>query len=339
MPRVLTIGTFDGVHAGHRALVGRAREIAANEPRASASGSPCLQSNGEVVALVFDPHPATVLRPDAVPERLTTFARRADLLKQAGADTVVRLEPTLQLLDMSAEEFVADLAVRYNPAALVEGPDFRFGKNRRGDADLLSRLGAQHGFACEVLPPIEVALTDHTLVRASSTMVRWFLKHGRVRDAAIVLGRPYEVDGMVVRGDRRGRRIGFPTANIDTECLVPADGVYAGIAELPNGTHLAAGIHVGPRSTFGDTRRTIEAHLLAAEVDEDAAGPEPTRRLRGLPEYGWPIRLQLVAWLRDQMKFESVESLVDQMTRDCERAATLAAGIKERTPMPEEMSV
>jgi riboflavin kinase/FMN adenylyltransferase len=242
--------------------------------------------------------------------------RRA-LLLQAGADAVERLVPTPKLLGQSAREFIERLFRTHRPSAIVEGPNFRFGASREGDILILEELGREMGFGVHILEPIQVALMDQTLVTASSTMVRWLVSMGRVRDATLLLGRPYEMEGSVQRGDRRGRQIGFPTANLSTDYLVPADGIYACRAILPDGRECPAGVHVGPRDTFADDRRVIEAHLIGVERDAD--------RLKGLTEYGWNLRLQFIAWLRDPVRFESIDKLVEQMDSDCRRAARLVA--------------
>lgn len=304
MPRrasVISIGTFDGVHIGHRELLSRARLAA------DAAG-------GKVVALTFDPHPNTLLRPGSVPERLTTFERKAELLRAGGADEVVRLEPTLERMSLLAEEFLAPLISRYNPVAFVEGSDFRFGKKRRGNNKMLAEYGEKHGFVLHVVEAVEVALGDQHVVKASSTLVRWLISHGRVQDAARVLGRDYELSGKVVRGDRRGRILGFPTANITTSCAVPQAGVYAAIAHLPDGREFPAAVSVGPRPTFDAPEPRVEAFLML---------PVPVPRgepIPGIPEYGWPLTLRFRSYLREQLKFDSAVELIDQMARDCDRA-------------------
>lgn len=305
---VITIGNFDGVHVGHAALLRRAREIA------SASGA-------RVVAMAFDPHPASVLRPGTEPPRLTTWGQRERLLKGAGADEVARLDPTPALLSLTPEEFVAGLVAKWSPIAFVEGADFRFGHRRAGDLALLAELGRGHGFEVVRFEPVEVALSDHTVTTASSTVTRWLLEQGRVTDSAIVLGRPYELDGEIVRGDRRGREIGFPTANLSVQCLAPADGVYAGVGVLPDGKKLPAAISIGTKPTFGNHGRAVEAFLMT-----DGEGPaEPERAtppwapLGGLPEYGWRLRLRFIAWVRDQMAFGSIDELLTHISRDCRR--------------------
>lgn len=302
-PTVVTVGNFDGVHAGHRAIVARARDLARSR-----------NASGGVVALAFDPHPATRLAPARAPARLTTFEERAALLREAGADRVERLEPTDHLLGLSPEAFVEWVVAAFNPAAFVEGPDFRFGKGRAGSLETLRQLGRARGFSVEEAPALAVALSDHTVVTASSSITRWLVAHGRVRDAWSVLGRPYRLAGSVVRGDRRGRTLGFPTANLETPHLLPADGVYAALAHLPGGGRAAAAVSVGSKPMFGGGGRVAEAHLLGFGRESGES------RDRGLPEYGWELALDLVGWVREQMRFDSVERLVEQMGRDCGRA-------------------
>lgn len=308
---VITIGTFDGVHAGHAALIRRARAAA------DAAG-PATR----VVALAFDPHPAAALRPREVPARLSTFDQRREWLAALGADDIHRLEPAPDLLGLTPDEFIDRLVAQHRPAAVVEGVDFRFGRGRAGDAATLHALGERRGFAVHIVEPVSVALLDQTVVTASSTIARWLVSRGRVGDAAIVLGRPYELTGRVVPGERRGRALGFPTANLLTPCLLPADGIYAARALAENGLSLPAAVSVGTKPTFDGAERTVEAHLLRAETPR--CGSPPWSPLPGLPEYGWGLRLWLDSWLRDQMRFDSVSALVDQMERDCDRAEALA---------------
>lgn len=289
------IGNFDGVHIGHVELIRRAH-AAARDGRA------------RVVALTFDPHPLTRVQPNAAPARLTTFERRSALLTACGVDEVIRLQPSAALLGLTPEEFVEHIVRDLQPEAIVEGQDFRFGKGRSGDVETLRRLGARHGFSVHIVPPIEAVMTDGLVAPASSTLARWLVAHGRMRDAVAVLGREYEVEGTVERGDQRGRQLGYPTANVETECLLPGDGVYAGWAVLPDEREVPAAISVGAKPMFGGARRLLEAHLLG----------EPD--LSPWPEYGWPIRVRVSRWLRDQMVFESVESLIRQVEADCRRA-------------------
>jgi len=303
---VLTIGAFDGVHVGHQALIHTARAVARE------------RGAGRVVALVFDPSPAVLLAPMNVPSRLTSFERRRELLLAAGADEVVRLQPTPELLGLEAETFIRRCVEQYRPVAFVEGPDFHFGRKRGGDVETLGRLGAAMGFSVRVVEPVEVALTNHQLVPARSTVVRELLGLGRVRDAAAVLGRFYEVEGTVVRGDQRGRTIGYPTANVASECLAPGDGVYAGRATLPDGRVLGAAISVGTKPTFGVNQRAVEAFLLRPDLG-DGSGAAAWSPIEGLSEYGWPIRLEFIGWVREQVKFGGLPALLAQMGRDIER--------------------
>ncbi len=317
VPRsVITIGNFDGVHAGHVALVRRARAIAGE--------------GGDTVVVTFDPHPVTVLRPGVTREKLCPFERRVELLREAGADEVVAIEPTREFLSQSAEAFVRTMVEAHHPVAIVEGRDFHFGRGREGDLAMLAMLGERHGFGVECVEPVATALGDQTIVTCSSTMARWLVGHGRVLDAWAVLGRPFEIEGEVVRGDRRGRTLGMPTVNIAPRAMLPADGVYAGIARAPNGREYAAAISVGTKPTFNDTpERTAEAFLV------DMDDPEPIefsvdsarqwRALPGLDEYGWMLRMQVVGWVREQARFVDVGALCAQMERDVRRVIEIAA--------------
>ncbi|MCA9286977.1 MAG: bifunctional riboflavin kinase/FMN adenylyltransferase [Phycisphaerales bacterium] len=334
---ILARGTFDGVHLGHRAIVAEACRLA--DRAGEREGA-----RPRVVTLAFDPHPAAVLRPAAEPARLTTFDRRSELLRAAGADAVVRLEPTPDLLGLSPERFVDRLAAEHAPLAIVEGPDFRFGKGRAGDVAALRRLGRERSeaeqFAVRVVEPVETVLGDHSIVTASSTLARWLLERGRVADVARVLGEPYRIEGMVVRGDRRGRTLGYPTANLAPESTLPADGVYAGLARasLAQGpSHPRAGedrsfvaaISVGTKPQFspGQTARTIEAFLLDVER---SPGSDV---IPGLPEYGWRLSLDMIGYVRDQARFESVDALLRQMGRDCERVREICS-MRDALPEP-----
>ena len=298
----VTIGNFDGVHAGHRALVRRARHL--------------VGPDGRVVVMAFDPHPATLLRPGTEPGRLTTFERRRELLAAEGADEVVRLTPSPEFLARSASAFIDAVCAEHAPGWFVEGPDFRFGRGREGTPAVLAELGRSRGFAVDVVRPARVVLTDQSIVTASSTLARWLIGHGRVRDAAFVLGRCHGVEGVVIRGDRRGRTIGLPTANIDARTLCPGDGVYAGRAILPDGRGFAAAVHVGPRPTLNGLEHRVEAHFVGV-------GPLKGGRIPGLDEYGWSLRLEFVSFLRDACRFGSVDELAGQIRRDAARAAAL----------------
>ena len=304
---VVTIGNFDGVHLGHAALVRRARDLADQGGQA-----------GRVVVLAFSPHPMTLLAPDRAPQAVSTFAQRESWLRDLGADQVEAIEPTRAMLGRTPPEFVRWLVDRFGPKAIVEGTDFHFGKGRAGSVRTLAELGEVHGFAVDVVSPVEVALTDQTLVTASSTIARWLIDHGRVTDAARVLGRPYTVTGAVVRGDQRGRELGFPTANLRLAQAIPGDGVYAGSAVLPDGRRFPAAIHVGPRATFDAMERTVEAYIL------DWSGPLN----EGTPEYGWDLTLEFHCWMREQARFDGVEALVAQIGRDVARVRECMDGAR-----------
>lgn len=288
---VLCIGTFDAVHRGHQALVATAQGIAG--------------TGGSVIILSFDPHPLATLRPDKTPQRLTTFEQRSEYLRNAGAVDVVRLTPSRDLLSQSPQQFVSDLVDQYHPTAFVEGPDFRFGKGRAGSIETLRELGGKHGFAVSAIEPVTCVLTDQSEVRASSSLLRWCLEHGRVRDAKLLCDRDHELWGTVIKGDQRGRDLGFPTANVQPtgDVLLPGDGIYAGTVVRPDGSTWPAAISVGTKPTFGNSPRICEAHLIGYN------GP--------LDDYGWSIRVRFHDWLRDQIRYDSIDQLIEQLHRDC----------------------
>lgn len=310
MATALTIGNFDGAHVGHGSLLRRARDLVGDD--------------GKVVALCFDPHPAAVLAPGSEPARLTTFERRAELLRVLGADEVVKIDPTAELLGQSPEAFIEGLVEAYRPAAIVEGPDFHFGKGRAGTPAVLVELGGRLGFKAEIVEPTVVALRDQRIVTASSTMARWLIERGRVRDAAFVLGRPAEVEGVVVQGDRRGRSIGFATANVQASVMTPGAGVYAAIATVADDRCWAAAVNVGTRPTFKGSETRVEAHLLDVDFGDSS---NAWRAIPGLKEYGWGVRLELIAWIRDEIGFGNVDELRGQLERDMERVRSVIGPI------------
>lgn len=291
-------GNYDGVHRGHQALLRRARTLAQSHA-------------GRVCVLTFDPHPAAVLAPERAPIPLTTPERRATLLRAFGADEV-RIQPfTRQYAAQSPEAFVQGL-VAEGAAAIVVGHDFHFGARRAGDVDMLVRLGDNMGFEVGVEGPVHLAGQ-----RVSSSGVRAALADGDVEAATHAQGRVHDITGVVVRGDARGKGLGFPTANLRAEPVMrPKDGVYAVVVrdlDAPEG-QAAALLHgvanVGVRPTF-DAGRSIEVHLL------DCAGDLYGRRLR----VGW------VARVRGEQRFDGVDALRAQLARDCEAArAALRAG-------------
>jgi riboflavin kinase/FMN adenylyltransferase len=290
--RCVTIGNFDGVHLGHQALLARARAVAG--------------PGGTVVAVTFEPHPMRLLRPELAPQNVQLPVERLQALRDAGADEVRVLEVKPSLLGMSAEDFIEWLKRDVGFDGIVEGPDFHFGKGRGGDIDLLRTMGAKLGFRVEMVEPVQVQLGDAGVAPASSSLLRWLLAQGRVEDVARVLGRPYAFSGSVVRGDQRGRDLGWPTCNVEHgDRILPADGVYAGVAMLPDGGRRRAAISVGTKPTFGEAERTVEAFLL------DHQAP--------LDQYGWTLTIQFDRWLREQARFDAMPALAAQMHRDVVR--------------------
>jgi len=298
-PIALSVGNFDGVHNGHAALVRRCREA--------------VGASGKVVVLSFDPHPMTVLNPEQAPMSIESISVRVDRLKRIGADDVVVLEPTPELLSMSAQEFVDYVIDEYRPSVIVEGHDFRFGKRRSGTPTVLKEFASLRGVEVQIVPGVEVALTDQSIVKASSTMTRWLTAHGRVRDAGFVLGRAHELIGMVVPGDQLGRQIGFRTANLKTDSMLPCDGVYGAVVVLTDGTELGGAVNVGTRPTLEGTDRRAEVHVFDGDRNPWMPGDD-------FSDYGWPITVRLIGWVRDQMKFASVDTLIGQIERDVKKA-------------------
>lgn len=285
---VVSIGNFDGVHRGHQQLLARARELK------QAAGAPAI------AVITFEPHPLTVLRPGHAPLRLTSPQRKQELLAAGGVDAMVILQPTRELLNLTAEEFWQLLRDVVRPSHLVEGNSFTFGKGRGGTIQQLGAWSAAAGIGLHVVDPVAVPLLNMLEAPASSSMTRWLLERGRVRDAAICLGRPHELEGPVVAGAQRGREIGTPTANLNCDGqLIPADGVYAGRCNL-DGHAWPAAISVGTNPTFGPNPRTVEAHLIGFSGDL----------------YGRTIRLELLDWQREQRTFVDVETLKSWIAED-----------------------
>lgn len=295
----LTIGNFDGVHLGHQALLRR-----------------CVDRARPVVALTFDPHPLSVLAPDRAPALLTPMAERIARLRAAGAAGVVVVRPDAAFLGLSAAEFVREVIVgRIAPRVVVEGRGFRFGHDRAGDVEQLRILTRAAGIEVEVVEPVRVRLPDEAgeTVVSSSAVRKWLLA-GRVAAAAAALGRPYALLGKVVEGERVGRTLGFPTINVEISGqLVPGDGVYGGTAVIA-GRSFRAAISVGRRETFGGDRRHVEAFLLDVEGDW----------------YGSTVRLEFVAWVRAQQRFDSPAALTAQITHD---VAAIRAAVSPTEPM------
>lgn len=302
---VVTIGVFDGVHRGHQRLIGRTTELAHE------LGLP-------TVVITFDPHPDEVVRPGTHPPLLGTPERRAELLTTLGADAVMILPFTLELSRMGSDEFVQSILVdRLQAARVVVGEDFRFGHRAKGDVALLRELGGKYDFEAEGVPLV----ADGRPI--SSTLIREHLAGGDVEGATRLLGRPHQVEGVVVRGAQRGRDLGFPTANLESlrHTAVPRDGVYAGYLNCKgyarrHDDHSAghpdarwpAAISIGVNPTFEGGERTVEAYAL----DRD-----------DLDLYGEHVGVDFTARLRDTLKFDSVDALVEQMRADVDRVREL----------------
>ncbi len=285
---VLLIGNFDGVHRGHQQLLAQGALFAADQ-------------HAPLVLLTFDPHPLTILRPNAAPQRLSTLNEKARLLKRHGVSTLILLKTDRELLNIEAEDFVAWICRILNPTHIVEGATFGFGKDRRGTPELLQKLGEQQGYHACIIDPVRLQLSDDETIPISSSVIRRLINSGHVGRAALCLGRPYTICGTVVTGAGRGAGLGFPTANVGgVEQLIPADGVYAGIAVLDDGSRHLAGISVGTTPTFGGDERKIEAHMI------DYEGTVRDQ----------PIRVEFGMWLRGQVKFESADHLKEQIAKD-----------------------
>lgn len=290
-PSVVTLGNFDGVHKGHRAVLGTLVE------RAATLGLPS-------VAVTFDPHPLSVLRPETAPERITTNAQRAELLADAGLAALLMMEFTRELAAWTPERFVEEVFVRRLRARLVVvGEDTRFGARNSGDVHTLRDLGERFGF--DVIVVTDLGEDE----RWSSTQIRRMLAAGDVEHAAQVLGRPHRVCGTVVHGDHRGRDLGYPTANLsqENEGMVPADGVYAGwlirldLEQDEVDRVLPAAISIGTNPTFDGTQRRVEAYVLDRT---------------DLELYSEHVGMELVRRLRETLKFDSIDALLEQMRED-----------------------
>lgn len=320
---VATVGVFDGVHRGHRTIIGRAVE------RARAAGLPS-------VLVTFDPHPSEVVRPGTHPAVLTTHRYRAELVEALGVDAYCVLPFTPEFSRLEPTAFVHVVLVEHlHAAAVVVGENFRYGRKAAGDVGSLRADGARFGFVVE-----GVALFGEAETTYSSTYVRACVTAGDVEGAARALGRDHRVEGVVVRGDRRGRELGYPTANVEPvpHSAVPADGVYAGrllrwtpperaggeplpgddIGPPGTVTRLPAAVSIGTNPTFSGRERRVEVHVVDPE-----GGPPPRLDL-----YGEHVGVEFVARLRDTLRFDSAEALVEQMDADVRstRAALTGRG-------------
>ena len=292
---VLTVGNFDGVHVGHQAILRRARGLADSVGAA-------------MVAMTFDRPPATLVAPEKVPEALLPGEVKHRLLGEGGADAVVVARATRPFLAMAAEAFVREvLAGRFAARYLIEGRNFFFGRGRGGNIGTLRAMAAECDFEVVEVPPVTLDLPPGGEVRVSSSLIRRLVHAGDVAGAGRCLGRPYTLYGRVVGGERRGRALEFPTANVaPAGTITPADGVYAARAEVAGETWAAA-VSIGNKPTFGPTERCIEANLIGAAGDF----------------YDLPIALAFLRRLRDQQRFPDAESLRARIAEDVERVREL----------------
>lgn len=286
---VATVGTFDGVHLGHWTVLQEIRD------RAEAAGR-------RSILVTFDPHPLKIVRPDDAPLSLTTPVEKKEILAESGLDYAVFLSFTKALSRYEPRRFVEEILVgRLGVEELVIGYDHGFGKDREGDPESLQRMGDELGFDVDVVDPVSA---DGRAI--SSSRIRSLLTEGRVREANASLGRAYSVRGVVVRGEGRGRGLGFPTANLrvsEGDKLIPPQGIYAVRGVLRSGTYAGA-LHLGPRPTFKGSPPSIELHLMNFDADI----------------YGEEVRVDFVEHLRDVEPFTSVEALVEQIREDVDEA-------------------
>lgn len=287
----VAIGNFDGVHLGHARLVERLRVMAE-------------QVGGPAVVFTFDPSPTRVLRPDAAPEPLLWLSRKVEILSELGADAVFAYPTDKRFLEMDAREFFDDIICnRLSARAMVEGPNFFFGRNRSGNVEVLRQFCDDAAMPFEVVKPVEL---DGQIV--SSSRVRSLVMAGRLGDALAMLGRPYRIRGTVVRGAGRGAKIGYPTANVaQIDTLLPGMGIYAARALAGNRWHPAA-VSLGSNPTFDEGTLKVEVYLIGFQGDI----------------YEQAIEVDFLARLRDIERFDSVDALVAQMAKDVERTIEIS---------------
>ena len=285
---IVALGNFDGFHAGHQAVVGRAVE------RARAEGRPALVAT-------FDPHPVRFFKPDVPPFRLTSLNQRERLFEAAGADAMIVFRFDATLASVTAEGFVADrVAGLIGAAGVVTGGDFTFGKGRGGNIEVLKRLGAANGLTVDAVAPV---IADGEPV--SSSRIREALQAGDCEGATALLTRPFAIEGVVEHGDRRGREIGYPTANLSLGTyLRPRFGIYAVRGRLPGGQVVNGAANLCIRPTFDPPKELLEPHFF--DYDGDL--------------YGKAIEVELVSFLRPEARFDSIAALQAQMAEDCAEA-------------------
>lgn len=306
-PHALTIGSFDGVHRGHKHLLGRLSQ------RAGELDVPSL-------AITFDPLPAEILRPDSAPSRLCTTEDRTREIFNAGIDRIVVLRFDQEMANQSADAFLNAVLEYSMPQLIIVGEDFAFGHKRQGTPDFLRERSREHGFDLEIVKRVNPDSQEWS----SSAVRRALAEHGDVKAAEEILGRPFGVSGTVQNGDRRGRDLGYPTANLEVpdRLTLPADGIYAALVnsgETDASIGLPALVYVGTRPTFDGTERHVEVYLLDFSGDL----------------YGRRLAVEFVDRIRGDQKFESADELVEQMQRDEESGRRIFAGLGIEVAAPE----
>jgi riboflavin kinase/FMN adenylyltransferase len=299
----LAIGNFDGVHRGHAEIARRVRQRAD-------------QLGGPAVIFTFDPHPVRILRPEMTPPPLTWTNRKVELLGALGIDVVIAYPTDRALLDLTAEDFFQQIVIqRIQAKAMVEGPNFNFGRDRAGTIETLARLCADHGIELDILKPYRLPGEEPFV---SSSRIRKLIAAGDVAEAGSMLTQPYRIRGMVTHGAGRGAGLGFPTANLEAvDTLIPDLGVYAGVAHQGENA-FAAAVHIGPNPTFGESIRKIEAHLLDFH---DSI-------------YGEPLELSFLARIRDVVTFSDSDQLKQQLASDLETTRSRFREYLSHSPAP-----
>ncbi|MFO8058194.1 MAG: bifunctional riboflavin kinase/FAD synthetase [bacterium] len=282
----VTIGNFDGVHIGHRAIIKQVLEFS-SEHRVSS------------VVITFDPHPREVIYKGQEVPAILTFSERARLIRELGVDYLVKVDFTPEFASREADWFVEEVVAMLSPRLVVVGHDFRFGKGRKGDAELLGRAGRRFGFSVVSVPAVEVLGKP-----VSSTRIRGLVQAGEMGRAHLLLGEPFNIHGKVIHGHGRGKDVGFATANLSWKNrLIPPEGVYAAVA-CWDGQRCPAVVNIGANPTFNDRAISIEAHIMGFSGDL----------------YDRNIRLALYQRLRGEIKFESAEALAEQIKKDVQKA-------------------
>jgi riboflavin kinase/FMN adenylyltransferase len=299
------MGNFDGIHRGHQEIFRSLRQEAST-------------NQGTAIVITFFPHPLKILRPDRAPLLITSLRDRVALMERCGIDRVICLPFTEEFANWEAERFVRDiLARRIGAKKVLVGEDFRFGRNRRGDLAYLQEQGRAYGFTVLRIGPVRVDGME-----VSSTRIRQCIQKGRVRESADMLGRPYHICGTVVAGDKRGRTLGYPTANLSTDAeLLPPNGVYAVRVILGADSRRNGVASLGVKPTFSGRQYSIEAHIF--DFDQDI--------------YGRSVRFEFVEWIREERSFPSAQALMAQIDRDAQEARRiLEQGSPESPSRPDD---